>query len=336
MSQPDRIDQLATPAVVIDAPTFAHNRAAMDAVLPGRRLRPHVKAFKSTAVARILADDGHDAFCGATLRELEGLAAAGLGADLLLANETLDAARLAAFPADAHLTVAVDSRETLDAAVAGGVRSVLIDVDVGLPRCGCLPADAGPLADRARAAGIEVRGVMGYEGHLMMVLDREDRSAQVAEAMALLARAAEDVGGEIVSGGGTGTFDLNPSCTEIQAGSYVFLDADYDRSDLPFDVAISVVATIISTSSKGYIVADAGLKAFGMDHGNPTWADGEVFFCSDEHITLIPSDPQRWSVGDRVALVPAHLDPTVARHERLWVADGDRVVDCWDVDLRHW
>ncbi len=335
-TEPTTIDELATPALVVESSVFDANRAAMDAVLPGRVLRPHVKAFKSTALARRLSADGHTGFCAATPREIEGMVAAGLGEDLLLANESLDVSRLGALADDARITVAVDSEPILDAAIAGGVRSVLIDVEVGLPRCGCDPDDAGGLADRARAAGVEVRGVMGYEGHLMTIADRDERIGRVGRAMELLLGAAERVGGDIVSGGGTGTFDTNTWCTEIQAGSYLLMDTHYDRLDLPFEIALNLLATVISVSAKGWIVVDAGLKALGMDHGNPTWEHGEVFFCSDEHTTLAPNEPGGWSVGDRVRLLPAHVDPTVARHEAMWLVDGDAVVDRWPVDLRHW
>ena len=335
------VAQLRTPALLIDTPTFEANLAAMDAVLPGSRLRPHVKATKSTTLARHLAEGGHRSFCAATPREIEGLVAAGLVDDLLLANETLDTARLGALSERANITVAVDSRATIEAAASGGVRSVLIDVNVGLPRCGCEPAEAPALAKLARSSGLEVRGVMGYEGHLMMVTDRAERAQRTAEAMALLTHAADVVGGDVVSCGGTGIFDVNTSCTEIQAGSYALLDTDYDTLDLPFAKALSVLATVISVSAKGWIIADAGLKAFGMDHGNPSWDDGEVFFCSDEHITLLPTDAvssngAAWKVGDRVRLWPAHVDPTVARHERYHLVDGDDVVDEWEIDLRHW
>ncbi len=335
-TDPTTTADLTTPALLVDTSTFDRNLAAMDAVLPGARLRPHVKAFKSTRMAERLDADGHHGFCAATPREIEGLVAAGLTDDLLLANETLDAARLGALADDAHITVAVDSDTTLDAAIAGGIRSVLVDVDVGLPRCGCDVDDAGRLADRARAAGLDVRGVMGYEGHLMMIHDREKKRAKVEEAMAILLQAHADVGGDIVSGGGTGTFDLNTWCTEIQAGSYMLLDTQYDELDSPFEKALSVLATVISVSSKGWIIADCGLKALGMDHGNPSWDAGDVLFCSDEHVTLVPREPGAWSVGDRIRIWPAHVDPTVARHEQFWMVDGESIRDRWAIDLRHW
>ncbi|MBT8239831.1 MAG: alanine racemase [Acidimicrobiia bacterium] len=333
---PDQISDLPTPTLVVEEQTLKANLSAMDTVLPGRRLRPHVKAFKSTSLARWLADDGHTGFCAATPKEIEGLVGAGLGDDLLLANESLDVARLGVLSDDANITVAIDSVQTLDAAVAGGIRSVLIDIEVGLPRCGCDPAEAGRLADNARAAGLEVRGVMGYEGHLMMVENRAEREQRVGESMAQLLQASDAVGGEVISGGGTGTFDTNTWCTEIQAGSYTLMDTDYAKLDLPFRPSLSVVAAVVSVSPKGWIVADAGLKAFGMDHGDPTWGGGDVFFCSDEHITLVPHDMAQWSVGDRVRLFPAHVDPTVAKHENMWVVDGEKIIDRWQIDLRHW
>ena len=138
-----KLADVPTPALVVDRAAFDHNVATMAAAHPGPRLRPHVKAFKSTALARELAAAGHRTFCCATIREIEGMAAAGLGDDLLLANEVLDCTRLGAVVAagTARVTVAVDSDATVAAAAAGGVREVLVDVNVGLPRCGCDPAD---------------------------------------------------------------------------------------------------------------------------------------------------------------------------------------------------
>src|SRR5262245_47402807 len=184
----------------------------MSRALPGPRLRPHVKAHKCTSLARRQAAAGPRAFTAATIREIEGLAAAGLGEDLLLANEVLDARRLGALAA--RVTVAVDSPETIAAAAAGGVHEVLVDVNVGLPRCGCAPEDAGRLAEAARSAGLTVRGVMGYEGHAMLVPERARRAELVRESMGRLRSAHAAVGGEVVSAGGTGSFDLNEVATE--------------------------------------------------------------------------------------------------------------------------
>lgn len=326
-----------TPCLVVEESIFDHNLRTIGETLPGARLRPHVKAFKSTAVARRFVEAGHHNFTCATVAEVEGMAAAGFGTDLLLANEVLDRELLRRLAAvDGMVTLAVDSDEGVRRAAAAGLRHVLIDVEVGLPRCGIVPEDAGRLADTARAAGLNVRGVMGYEGHLMMVEDREKRVAKVEAAMALLLQAAADVGGEIVSAGGTGTYDTNVWANEIQAGSFIVGDSQYAKLDLPFEQALFAECSVLSKSAKGWLVANAGLKALGMDHGDPTWPEGEVLFCSDEHITLKAPDPDAIELDQRLRLIPAHVDPTIAKHEVLYLVNGDETVDEWPVDLRHW
>ena len=328
---------MKTPCLVIDAPAFVHNVAEMAKARPGLQLRPHVKAFKCTELARRLAANGHTAFTCATLAEVEGMIDAGLGDDLLLANETVNVDHLRRIAAmDGRVTIAVDSVETISAASQAGISEVLIDVNVGLPRCGCAPDQAGGLADTARAAGLVVRGVMGYEGHLMMIDDRVERTDKVSASMALLAQAAADVGTDFISAGGTGTFDTNTVASEIQAGSYTLMDTHYSTLDLPFQQAVWVEATIISINVEGgFVVADSGLKSMAMDHGNPTWPHGKVWFCSDEHVTMAPINIERWAVGDHVRLAPAHIDPTIAKHTHMWFIDGEEVAK-WPIDLRHW
>jgi D-serine deaminase-like pyridoxal phosphate-dependent protein len=246
----------------------------------------------------------------------------------------LDVGRLQGLQAlDARVTVAVDSPETVAAAAAGGVREVLVDVNVGLPRCGCPPDQAGHIADLARSRGLQVRGVMGYEGHLQLVDDRPKREAATGEAMQKLAAAHAAVGGPILSAGGTGTYDCNHVATEIQAGSYALMDSAYTKLGLPFRPTLSLLATVISVSPD-YAVADCGLKALGMDHGNPTIQAARVWFCSDEHVTFAPQ--ARLHPGDRIRLLPAHVDPTVAYHEKIHVISGDEVLETWEVDLRGW
>jgi len=327
-----KLHDIRTPALVADADVLEHNIATMAAALPGPRLRPHVKAHKCTALAKMQAQAGHQNFTCATIREVEGMAAAGLGADLLLANEVLDARRLASL--NVRVTVAVDSAPTIHAAAECGLREVLIDVNVGLPRCGCAPEDAARLADLARSKGLIVRGVMGYEGHVVGLEDRATREKLTAQAMELLLQAHRAAGGDIVSAGGTGTYDINTWATEIQAGSYVLMDTAYARLGLPFRQGLSVLATVISVSSS-HAVGDCGLKALGMDHGNPLIEGGhQVWFVSDEHITFRPASPVK--VGDRIRVMPAHIDPTIAYHERIHLVRGDEILETWPIDLRGW
>lgn len=328
------VDELPTPALWADLDALEFNLQTMAERIPGTRLRPHIKAHKMTALARRQHDLGHTGFTCATAREVIGLAEAGLGDDLLLANEIVDRYRLRAM-ADSgeRVTVAVDSNATVDAAAASGIGEVVIDIRVGF-RCGCDVEDAGRLADRARAAGMEVRGVMGYEGHAMGVVELDRRTELMEGAMERLLRAHELVGGDLVTGGGTGTHAINTHLNEIQAGSYVLMDTAYQaQTDQPFRQGLFIQATVVSVAPK-FAVCDAGLKAQGMDHGNPDCLQGEVRGCSDEHTNFAPFDPV--TPGDRVTLVPAHIDPTIAMHPVLHLVRDGHVVDQWDIDLRHW
>jgi D-serine deaminase-like pyridoxal phosphate-dependent protein len=126
---------------------------------------------------------------------------------------------------------------------------------------------------------------------------------------------------------------MNVVASEIQAGSYALMDTAYAQLGLPFRKALCVQARVISVS-EGYAVADCGLKALGMDHGPPAIDDARVLFCSDEHVTFVPQTRVR--VGDLVRVWPAHVDPTVAYHERLHLVSGEEVLESWDVDLRGW
>jgi D-serine deaminase-like pyridoxal phosphate-dependent protein len=334
-----QIEELPTPALVVDLDALDANIARMGAAWPGTKLRPHAKAFKSTALAQRLADAGHTSFCGATVRELAGLAAAGLGKDLLLANELVDVGRLKALVDNvraARITVAVDSPETIEVAAAAGIRRVLVDVDVGMPRCGCRPDEAGRLADLARSKGLEVRGVMGYEGHLMT--EDVDQAAKVEESMAILLDAHDEVGGDVISGGGTGTWTKNHWVTELQAGSYTLMDTHYEAAGVGFARALSLILTVVSVNrTGGWAAADGGLKALGMDHGNAAIDGASVWYHADEHTVFSMDDGAPLPhVGDRVQVWPAHVDPTVSQHEQLWVHQGGEVVACWPIDLRGW
>ena len=253
---------------------------------PGRQPGPHGRgaARRSAAPARQGAQvhrAGPPPACTATtgsrcatVREMEGMAAAGLGDDLLLANEVLDARRLgAAGGAGARVTVAVDSAATIARGRArAGVREVLIDVNVGLPRCGCAPGRRR----RAWPTWPAAHGPRGARRHGLRGPRRRPRRPRRARTPgreqhgAAAARPTATVGGDVVSAGGTGTYDINTWATEIQAGSYALMDTAYAKLGLPFGQALCVLATVISVNPRGYAVADCGLKALGMDHGNPT------------------------------------------------------------------
>ena len=336
-----KLSDLQTPFLAVELDTFHRNLETMQSVRPGSSLRPHVKAFKSTDIAGILKQCGYSGFCCATIKELEGLVANGLGDDLLLANETLNASRLRSLvDQDAQVTVAVDSVETIDAAKDGGIRDVLIDVNVGLPRCGCDLKEVAILCAYARRKGLNIRGVMGYEGHLMFIPDRAEREKGVIKAMQVLQEAHSITGGDIISAGGTGTFDLNKLATEIQAGSFLFMDTRYSKIDLPFEESLTIVSTIISVErNQKRAVCDAGVKSFATDYGKPILKDGVIEFCSDEHSTILPVEPSSelaFNVGDLVRLRVPHVDPTIAKHSRLVCVQEGYIHGGWEVDLRGW
>jgi D-serine deaminase-like pyridoxal phosphate-dependent protein len=224
---------------------------------------------------------------------------------------------------------------------------MLVDVNVGQNRCGLQPgSEALSLAGHvAAASGLKLRGVMGYEGHLQPVTDRAERKSRTRDAMAALVGTAQllrDHGlpCDIVSAGGTGTHDISgrmPGVTEIQAGSYVLMDTDYARLDLPFEQALFVLGTIVSRPVPERCVADSGHKAMTKDHGYPLveGLDGaSVVSLNDEHATIALPPGATVAVGDRIRLRPSHVDPTVNLHDVLYALDGDVVIDVWPIAAR--
>jgi D-serine deaminase-like pyridoxal phosphate-dependent protein len=356
VSTPARASEIPTPALVVDLPAMERNIRRMAEFFAAGpcRLRPHFKAHKTPAIARRqLAAGSVSGLTCATVDELE--VAAGFCDDLLLANEIVDAQkcrRAAALARRVRVTIAVDSDggvEALSAAArAEGVTfGVLIDLDVGQGRCGVMPGDdAVALATRAaRTPGLVLRGVMGYEGHLQPVADRAERGARARAAMQPLVETAhrmraEGLGCEIVSAGGTGTYDISgrvPGITEIQAGSYVLMDSDYGRLGLPFEQALFVLGTVISRPVPTRIVADCGHKACSKDHGLPEVEDlpgATVTALNDEHAVIAVPASARIAPGERIRLRPSHIDPTINLHDVLYALEGDGVVDVWPVAAR--
>jgi len=241
------------------------------------------------------------------------------------------------------VTLAVDSREGL-ALIRDLPLDVLVDVNVGLPRCGVAPAGALELARALAATRLRLRGVMGYEGHAMAIADPADRARVAREAMAVLLEVARTLRADglpvdVVSAGGTGTYDVTgtiPGVTEVQAGSYALMDTAYARFGLPFAEALRCLATVVSVQGR-LAVLDAGLKALAVDHGNPELppdVPASVLFLSDEHASLAVGDGFRARPGDRLWLRPSHVDPTVNLHDRLYAIRGDDLVDVWPVEAR--
>ncbi len=344
-----RLADVPTPALCVDLDILERNLERMAAFFRDRPcdLRPHFKAHKTPAIARLQAEAGCAGFTCATVKEAEVLAFHGF-TDLLIANEVCDPAKIARLrelAVRAELTVAVDSLPAVALLVDVPV-AVVVDVNVGLPRCGVPPEGALEVARAAADAGLPVRGVMGYEGHAMIVSERPSREEVARTSMATLLDVAgllSDEGFEVsvVSAGGTGTYDISgtiPGLTEIQAGSYALMDTAYAELGLPFEEALRCLTTVVSV--QGPIgVLDAGLKALAVDHGNPEPPAGsaaQVLFLSDEHTTLVLHDDPFPRPGERTWLRPSHVDPTVNLHERLYAVRGGEVEEIWDVEGRGW
>lgn len=319
------------------------------------KLRPHFKAHKTPEIARRqLAAGSCTGITCATVREAEVVAE--FCDDILIANQVIGeekAGRVAALAARGiDIKVAVDSVEGADqlsaaAAHAGAEIGVLVDLNVGMPRCGLPPGEPAVALARhvTRTRGLVLRGVMGYEGHAVGIPDRAKREAAALAAMeGLIATAqafrADGLPCEIVSAGGTGTFDITgriQGITEIQAGSYVLMDTAYGKLDIPFEQAFWAVGTVISRTSPGLCVTDTGLKSVTEDHGNPEVRDidgASVLFLSDEHASITLPQDSTVHVGDRVMLVPSHIDPTMNLHDVIYALDGDSVVGTWPISAR--
>jgi len=353
---PSTLAEVPTPALIVDVAALDRNIARMARFFAEGtcRLRPHVKAHKTPEIARRqLAAGSCVGLTCATLREAE--AVAGFCDDILLANEivtTDKCGRAAALAASRRVTVAADSMEGVEALAAAARRAgvtlgVLVDVNVGQMRCGVLPGEpALALASRvAGTRGLELRGVMGYEGHVQPVRDRAERVSQAERAMAALVETAARMRAaglpcDIVSAGGTGTFDISgrvAGVTEIQAGSYVLMDTDYGEVGVPFEQAFFVLGTIVSRPAADRCVADGGHKSTTKDHSLPRVQGVEgaaVSSLNDEHATIAipPDSPIR--IGDRVRLIPSHTDPTMNLHDVIYAVEGERVVDVWPIAAR--
>jgi D-serine deaminase-like pyridoxal phosphate-dependent protein len=342
-----RLSDLPTPALCVDIEAFERNIDRMHGFFKNRPcgIRPHVKAHKTPAIARIQIDAGScTGLCCAVISEAEIFADHGFD-DMLIANEICDPKkidRLRTLDKRVTLTVAVDSLRAIEILEGTGLR-VLVDVNIGLPRCGCAPSDAVSIAQAADAAGLRVVGVMGYEGHVTIMEDVEERAGATRKAIGILISVVDelkDAGFDtgIVSAGSTLSYDVTGTIdgvTEIQAGSYALMDTLFAASS-PFEEALRCMTTL--TSVQGNIaVLDAGLKTMSVDHGDPKLPEdvaADVLFLSDEHTTLATRDGFSEVPGDRIWLRPSHVDPTVNLHDKLFAFRGDEVVHVWDVAAR--
>ena len=350
-----------TPALLLDLDAFEHNLQRMMFAVRGAkvRLRPHAKSHKCPEIALRQIQGGAVGVCCQKVSEAEAMVDGGI-ADVFVSNEIVGArkiARLAALAKRARVSVCVDNAANvaaLDTAAgeAGANLDVLIELNVGAERCGVEPgATALKLAQAVGAArNLRFAGIHAYQGaaqHLRTVADRRAAIAlAVRKARAtrtLLEESGIEV--EVITGAGTGTFPFEAASnvySEIQPGSYIFMDADYNAnewSDLPrFEQSLYVLTTVMSTPALDRVVVDAGLKASSVDSGMPLVADWpglEYVKASDEHGVLSVSASARAPrLGEQLRLIPGHCDPTVNLYDWIVGVRGDRVEVVWPIAAR--
>lgn len=348
-----RVERLETPALIVDEEILHKNVEAMKRILEGTQLalRPHYKSHKCAQLARLQIANGAKGMTCAKLSEAEDLIGVGIE-DVLIANQIVDKrkiARLAHLAGDCRLTVCVDSEDNIrdiaaSAREAGTTVHCLIEYDIGMERCGV--TEDGEVLRLARLIssldGVVYYGIQAYAGHVSHVVS-ESRRREMTDAnytrLKALIKLLSDNGyaPETVSGGSTGTAEIKAMeglYTELQAGSYLFMDNTYRELELPFENSLFVLTTVVSTRD-GLTVVDAGVKTCGTDQGMPGVVGFEAreTVASEEHFQFhgLSGDHRR---GDLLRLIPGHCCSTVNLHDRIYLVNGGKVVNRLEITAR--
>ena len=352
--------EIDTPALVVDLDAYERNLDRMARALAGQpvRLRPHAKTHKCPVVALHQVARGAIGVCCQKVSEAEALVYGGVR-NVLVSNEIVGApkiARLCGLAKQADVAVCADDpgnvRDLDAAARAFGLRlRVLVEVNVGANRCGVEPGEPAAALAKLVAAqpGLAFAGLQAYQGRAQHIQDVAKRREAIDLAVAKVRETLDALGraglrAETVGGAGTGTYGFEAASgvyTEIQAGSYIFMDVDYKKVDgfpADFENALFVLATVMSRPVAERAVVDAGLKALSVDSGMPAVRgrpDLEYQRASDEHGVLLVRDagaPLR--VGDRLWLIPGHCDPTINLYDWYVGVRGGRVEALWPITAR--
>lgn len=356
----DRVEDLDTPSMIADLDLVEANiKKLMDKLLPtGLNIRPHLKTTKSAILANKLAHAGAKGGCVAKVSEAEVIAAAGFD-DLLITCEIVGPAKVKRlvelYRTHRKVRIVVDSEigaSAINQALAdSGIDapiSTLIDLDVGLHRTGVKPGE--PALALARYVSslrhLNLIGVQGYEGHLQHLHDRDDRKAQCLESMRILTSTADALRGagfpiEVVTTGGTGTAEFCasvPGVTELQPGSFIFMDTDYRNAVGTFySNSLTLLSTVVSQQGPRAVTIDTGLKSLTTDSGLAECKDARYTYgvLGDEQGSLTWEEgTPALSVGDRVEMIPSHIDPTVNLHDFYYAYRRGVVEEIWPVDSR--
>jgi len=314
------------------------------------KLRPHIKVQKSVQLAKMQIEAGAIGVCTATVWEAIVMSSGGVK-DVLIANEVVGREKIEALAQAAksgHFTVAVDDPHNADdlskaMTKAGTSVDVIIEIDVGMGRGGIRsPSEAVNLAQHLRTLpGLVFRGVQGYEGHCMLEPNREVRIRKAHEAMDCVGRTINNLAeagfkSEIVSAGGTGTYDItgaDPRVTEIQAGSYVFMDNFHGNLVPGFSKSLTVLGTV-TIQHGDTIVFDCGRKSIGIDFVQPTMADYPSYaarYFAEEHALFDVDEKCRLKLGDRMEFIPGYGPTTVNLYDAYHVVENGIVTDIWPI-----
>jgi 3-hydroxy-D-aspartate aldolase len=358
------LDAVDTPALLLDLNAFERNIARLARAVAGMpvRLRPHAKSHKCPVIAMRQIASGAVGVCCQKVSEAEAMVYGGVP-DVLVSNEIVGTPkihRLVALARQARVAVCADDAANVaalnEAAAAFGVRlSVLVEVNVGSDRCGVEPGEpALALATQIAASpGLRFGGLQAYYGAAQHVRDYAKRKEAIQAAGEKIRRTVDllrhhGLTCEVVSGAGTGTYEFEAASgiwNELQAGSYIFMDADYLKNlkadgtpGSEFEQSLFVLATVMSRPTKDRAILDAGLKALSVDAGMP-WVAGmqdvEYIRAADEHGRLTLHDPSRaLPLGTKLLLVPGHCDPTVNLYDWYVGYRNNRVEALWPITAR--
>jgi D-serine deaminase-like pyridoxal phosphate-dependent protein len=356
MVDSDRLG-IETPALLIDLDVLDANVVKMAEYFSGKRskLRAHAKTHKSPIIAHKQLKAGSRGVCCQKLGEAEVMVQSGVE-DILITNEIVDPAkieRLARLNRYADVKVAVDNLEVArtisQIAKAHGMKQgVVVEVDVRNKRCGTSPGR--PTADFVKQLvemrGLNLLGIMAYEGPFLDVQDFEQRKTGATKLLQRLLETVEMVENQgtelkIISAGSTGTYNITadyPRVTEVEAGSYVFMDSTYRKlKGLGFGCSLSVLATIVSKPVPERLVVDTGWKTITSELGMPEAKDVEgarVYHLSEEHALIAVSPQNSLRVGDKIELIPSHCCTTVNLHDVYYGVRNGQVETIWPISAR--
>lgn len=352
--------ELDTPALLIDLDKMEANiqKMANYFTTVSAELRPHLKTHKTPIIAHKQIAAGAIGITCAKLGEAEAVIQAGIR-DVLIANQIVGKqkiARLINLAKHSDIMVAVDNAHNVqaisEAASAKDVTiRILVEVNIGMDRCGVEPGEPTlALAQQVRKSpNLKFEGLMGYEGHTVAKPNRTEREVSTSDAMQRLIETKHflekhGVDVSIMSGGGTGTFDITgniPEMTEVQAGSYVFMDSTYhnvEGAGEKFNCALSVLATVVSRPQQNRIIVDTGLKVLAKEFGipQPTGFTGlEMIGLSEEHGKIHVSDENvSLTPGNKLEILPTHCCTTVNLHDKYYGIRNEMVESVWEITAR--